>query len=192
MCVIDWTAVAIVTATVAGPILAVYASDLRAEHRRTDGNKLRVFETLMATRGARMQLEHVSALNRIELAFPRLSHPNVVDAWELYLKHLGNDDSQSQDKDIYRMWEDKANDLFLDMLQIMAQDLKIPFSKTSIKYNAYYPIGYSRVENETHELRRLLLELLRNERFLNMNAVVYQPPQPKEEKTAHNQEDTPA
>lgn len=191
MCVIDWTAVAIVIATVAGPILAVYASDLRAQHRRTYENKEKVFHVLMATRGARMQLEHVAALNRIELAFPRSKHPNVVDTWELYLKHLGDDQGQSQEKEIFDRWAEKANDLFHNMLEAMAKDLNIPFSKTSSKYNSYYPIGYSRVENENHELRRLLLELLRNERFLNMNAVVYQPPQRIETET-HNQEDTPA
>lgn len=191
MCVIDWTIVSIVTATVAGPILAVYASDLRTQHRRTYENKEKVFHVLMATRGARMQLEHVAALNRIELAFPRSKHPNVVDTWELYLKHLGDDQGQSQEKEIFDRWSEKANDLFHDMLQAMASDLKIPFSRTSIKYNAYYPIGYSKVENENHELRKLLLELLRNERFLNMNAVVYQPLAMKTESETHNQEKTP-
>lgn len=191
MCVIDWTAVAIVIATIAGPILAVYASDLRAQHRRSYENKEMVFHVLMATRGARMQLEHVAALNRIELAFPRSKHPNVVDTWELYLKHLGDDQGQSQEKEIFDRWAEKANDLFHNMLEAMANDLNVPFSKSSIKYNSYYPIGYSKVENETHELRKLLLELLRNERFINMNAVVYQPPLVNGGE-AHNHVNTPA
>jgi len=189
MCVIDWTAVSIVIATCGGPVLAVWTADIRAERKRIRDRKEYVFHTLMATRGARMQLEHVVALNRIELAFPRSSHPNVVDTWELYVKHLGNDDSQSQDKEIYNQWEKTANELFQDLLQSMSTDLKIPFSKASFKYNAYYPIGYSRVENENHELRKLLLELLRNERFLNMNAIVY--PANLNQTEAHNQEKTP-
>lgn len=104
-----WLTVAIILATILGPVLAVYAPDVRAEHRRVHDRKENVFHVLMATRGARMQLEHVAALNRIELAFPRLSHPNVVDAWELYLRHLGSEEGQSQQKDIFDKWSNTAN-----------------------------------------------------------------------------------
>ncbi|MDU0460155.1 MAG: DUF6680 family protein [Geobacteraceae bacterium] len=190
MCVIDWTSLAIVFATLGGPFLAVWAADIRAEHRRLYNQKENVFHTLMATRGARMRFEHVAALNRIELAFPRLKHPNVVDTWELYLKHLGSEHSQSQNQEIFERWADTANDLFHNLLQSMATDLKIPFSKTSIKYNAYYPIGYERAESQNIELKQLLIGLLKNERWLNMNAVVYPASQSNENKgTAHNQEE---
>lgn len=165
-----WLTVAIILATILGPVLAVYASDIRAEHRKISDRKDYVFHTLWATRGARMQFEHVSALNRIELAFPRSSHPLVVDAWELYLKHLDTDQGDTQDS--FDRWSEKANDLFLELMHIMANDLGIPLSKTSTKYNAYYPKGYAFTEGQQNELRALLLELLKNERSIKMKASI--------------------
>jgi hypothetical protein len=172
MCQIDWTSIAIIFATLAGPILAVWAADIRAEHHRIHERKETVFFSLVSTRGARMQFEHVAALNRIELVFPRLSHPHVVDAWELYLKHLCNEQGQSLNKEIFDRWAETADNLFHDMLQIMATDLKIPFSKTSFKYNAYYPIGYARTDSQINEIRELLVALLKNERTLKMTTSI--------------------
>jgi hypothetical protein len=124
MCQIDWTSIAIVFATLAGPILAVWAADIRTARRRIHDRKENVFFSLVSTRGARMQPEHVAALNRIELVFPRLSHPHIVDAWELYLKHLGNEQGQSLNKEVFDRWMETADNLFQDMLQAMATDLR--------------------------------------------------------------------
>lgn len=178
MSVIDWSSVAIVTATFGGPILAVWASDIRADHRKNRERKEDVFQTLMATRGARMLPEHVSALNRIELAFPQSSHPKAVDAWGQYLRHL--DTSQGETEESYKHWSETADNLFQEMMQTMANDLKIPFSKTSIKYNAYYPKGYVFTETQQNEFRALMLSLLKNERSININATVFAPSQPLE------------
>ena len=173
MCEIDWSSIAIVIATCVGPILAVWASDYRSELRRIYQRKESVFHSLMATRGARMQIEHVSALNRIELAFPRLSHPHVVDAWELYLRHLGTD--QGSNKEDFDRWSEIANNLFHDMLQAMANALHIPFTKSSIKYNAYYPKGYDFTEYQQNELRSLLLSVLKEGRPINIRTIVDAP-----------------
>ena len=180
MCQIDWSAIAIIFATLGGPVLAVWASDIRSEHKRIRDRKEQVFHTLMATRGARMQTEHVSALNRIELAFPQSSHPKIVDAWGQYLRSLESDQGKTEDS--LDRWSATADNLFQELMQTMANDLKIPFSKTSIKHNAYYPKGYVFTEKQQNELRALLLELLKNERSLNLNATVYPPPtqQPNE------------
>ena len=180
MCQIDWSAIAIVFATLGGPVLAVWASDIRAERKRIRDRKEQVFHTLMATRGARMQTEHVSALNRIELAFPQSSHPKIVDAWGQYLRQLETDQGKTDDS--LNRWSATADNLFQELMQTMANDLKIPFSKTSIKHNAYYPKGYVFTESQQNELRSLLLEVLRNERSINMNATVYTPSLPSENK----------
>ena len=59
----------------------------------------------------------------------------------------------------------------------MAKDLNISFSKTDITQPSYYPRGYELNETEQIELRQLLLQLLKNERSINMNATVFTPPQ---------------
>ena len=73
----DWSAVAIVLATILGPILAVWASEIRQRNRQAQDRKEWVFRTLMTTRSTRMSLDHVSALNHIDFAFPQDKHPQI-------------------------------------------------------------------------------------------------------------------
>ena len=53
MCEIDWSAIAIVGATILGPVLAVWASEIRQRHRQGQDRKEWVFRTLMTTRSNR-------------------------------------------------------------------------------------------------------------------------------------------
>jgi hypothetical protein len=63
---VDWslkvTDLAIILATFAGPILAVWASELRQQRKAENDRKLLVFRTLMSTRAARLRFEHVNAV----------------------------------------------------------------------------------------------------------------------------------
>ena len=82
MC-IDWsikaTDVAIVFATIVGPILAIWASEFRQKNRQNQERKEWVFRTLMTTRSARLHPDHILALNYIDFAFHKNSE--VIDAW---------------------------------------------------------------------------------------------------------------
>jgi len=129
----------------------------------------------MTTRSARLQREHVSALNHIDFAFPQKSYPKIVDAWGLYFAHLNSnqgDTPESMDR-----WNDTAYNLFVDLLHLMAIELNIPFSKTSIKRDAYYPKGYAFTEFQQNELRTLLLEVLKSGRPINIRAIIDAPPE---------------
>jgi hypothetical protein len=175
MCV-DWsvkaTDIAIVFATLVGPILAIWASEWRQKNRQNQERKEWVFRTLMTTRSARLHPDHIQALNHIAFVFA--DHKEIVDAWGLYFAHLKTDQGQTQDSHAH--WQEKSNTLLADLLHLMAKDLNISFSKTDIIQPSYYPRGYELTEEEQQELRRLLLEVLRNERSINMNATVYSPP----------------
>jgi hypothetical protein len=175
MC-IDWsvkaTDIAIVFATLVGPILAIWASELRQKNRQNQERKEWVFRTLMTTRSSRLHPDHIQALNHIVFVFS--NHKEIIDAWGLYFEHLKAE--QGSTKDSHDRWTYKANTLLADLLHLMALDLNIPFSKTDIIQPPYYPRGYELTEAEQQELRRLLLELLRNERSINMNTTVYSPP----------------
>ncbi len=171
MCKIDWTAIAIVFATLAGPILAVWASEWRQQRRQLRDRKEWVFRTLMSTRAARLRSEHVAAINHIDFAFPRQSCAGVQDAWGLYRQHLRNPESLSQDPAVRQAWQNKANDLLADLLHQMAIDLNIPFSKTEITDNSYYPDAYVLEEFITQEIRRFALEVLKEGRPINVRPV---------------------
>lgn len=165
---IDW---AVVFATLAGPILAVWASEWRQQRRALHERKEWVFRTLMSTRAARLRIEHVAAINQIDFAFPRQSCASVQDAWGLYRQHLRQADSISEDQAIRQAWQNKANDLLADLLHQMAIDLKIPFSKSEITDNSYYPDAYVTDEISQQETKHLLLQVLKNGRPINIRVI---------------------
>ena len=175
---IDWTIkstdIAIVFATLVAPVLAIWASEWRQQRRQGQEQKEWVFRTLMTTRSARLDPNHIQALNHIVFSFS--GNIEIIDAWGLYFAHLNTDQGSTQDS--RERWHEKSNSLLADLTHLMALNLKIPFSKTFITQPSYYPDGYVETEEEQKQLRKLLLQLLKNERSVNMNATVYSPPPP--------------
>lgn len=169
---IDW---AVIFATLAGPILAVWASEWRQQQRSVKERKEWVFRTLMITRAARLRIEHVEAINQIDFAFPRGSCAAVQDAWGLYRQHLRHADSISKEEATRRAWQTKANDLLSELLHQMAIDLKIPFSKSEITDNSYYPDSYVIDELRQQETKHLLLQVLQNGRPINIRVIPNDP-----------------
>lgn len=169
---VDWsvkaTDIVIALSTLIGPILAIWASEWRQKNRQNQERKEWVFRTLMTTRTARLHPDHIQALNHIAFVFTE--HDNIIDAWGLYFEHLKSE--QPTTPDSMSQWNEKSNTLFAELLHLMAKNLSVPFSKTYITQPSYYPRGYELTEIEQQELRRLLLELLRNERSINMNATI--------------------
>ena len=158
---IDW---AVVFATIVGPILAVWAADIRAARKAQRDRQEWVFRTLMTTRRAKLQPHHVEALNHIDFAFPPASHSDVSEAWKLYQTQLGTSFGQTQEE--FGRWSDKLDSLFESLAHLMAKDLNIPFPKSLIKSGGYYPKGFVDAENQNTEIRALLLEVLRGARAL--------------------------
>jgi len=163
---IDW---ALIFAALAGPILAVWASEWRQQRRAAHDRREWVFRTLMTTRSTPLRQEHVAALNHIDFAFPQKQYPQIADAWGLYFAHLHTPKGDTPDS--YARWGDTARNLLADLIHLMAKDLNIPFSKTSIKKPAYYPIDYIFTEAQQNELRGLLLQVLRDGRPISIRAV---------------------
>ncbi len=129
----DGPTVALIVATVVGPVAAVQAQKWVEKFRETRQEKLRVFAALMYTRGTRLSLEHVQALNRIELAFHQ--DPRVMSAWRGYIDNLNQ--AVSADTQAY-VWGERER-LFIDLLFEMSHLLGYPFSRTDIKNGTYRP-----------------------------------------------------
>jgi hypothetical protein len=174
MCEINWSAISIVIATIAGPILAVWASEWRQQKRQIHDRKEWVFRSLWSTRSVTLHHDHVQALNHIDFAFPEKDYPEISDAWHLYFAHLNTDQGQTEDS--LARWNEKASNLLADLILLMASDLNIPFSKSLVKQPSYYPKGYAFTEYQQNELRTLLLEVLKNGRPINIRHIVDTPP----------------
>ena len=170
----DWTIkatdVAIVFATIAGPIFAVWASEWRQSRRALQDRKEWVFRALMTTRSTPLHQDHVAALNHIDFAFPQTKYPKISDAWGLYYAHLNTPKEDTPDG--RSRWEETANNLLSDLIHLMASDLNIPFSKTQIKKPSYFPSGYAFTEAQQNELRALLLQVLKDGRPINIRTII--------------------
>ena len=81
-----------IAAIILGPILAVQAQKYIELRRDIRSRKLQIFRTLMATRATTLAPLHVEALNLIDIEFDakKKKDKRVVDAWKLYLDHLGD------------------------------------------------------------------------------------------------------
>jgi hypothetical protein len=159
----DLSAVAIVIATVMGPILAVQAQKYLERHRDQKRAKDTIFRVLMATRASRLTPEHVQALNGIELAFygGAEKEKKVREAWKAYHNHL-NDKSYQPDRTAE--WIVRQVDLFIDLLHEMAVCLGYDFDKTHLKSSWYSPEAHGTIEQELNVIRGGLAEILTGKR----------------------------
>ena len=80
------------------PLLAVQVQKYLEILRERRSRKVNVFQTLMATRAARVSAAHVQALNMIDIefygrrifwfVFRTRSEKGILEAWKIYLDHL--------------------------------------------------------------------------------------------------------
>jgi hypothetical protein len=168
----DWL---VIGATVLGPILAVQAQKIVELLRERRTRKLWVFQTLMATRAARLSAEHVQALNMINLAFygqrffginrRSKGEQSVLDAWKEYHDHLND----RHDEKTFEIWFVKGNELFVNILFSMATELGFSFDRVELNKGAYSPIAHGELEREQSELRKKAIQVLSGETPLSMN-----------------------
>ena len=151
-------ALATIFAIILGPIVALWLQ--RISERRQDRRyrKLVIFKELMATRATRISPRHVDALNAIEVEFSSKGDKRVLDAWRLYLDHLGVEMSDKQ------RWRDKANDLLTDLLYEMSRALQYDFDKLALKKNVYFPEAHGDFEMDQYLLRKYVVEMMAGKR----------------------------
>ena len=153
------TDLAIICATLLGPVLAVQAQKLLERRRDIKGRRLEIFRTLMATRAAMLSPTHVEALNAVPVEFygasGKLKHIN--ETWKLYIDH--HDERLSPND----AWGQKRMDLFLDMLHIMSQFLGYSFSKAQLGRDIYSPKAHGDLETEQTIIRKGLVGLFRGD-----------------------------
>ncbi len=167
-------AVATITATLLGPILAVQAQKWIERSRDSKNRKSWILHTLMATRGSTLSTDHVQALNMIDLAFyggklflwhrRTKSEKNVLNCWRDYHHQL----NQELTPENWDQWHERRHDLFVLLLESIAGDLGYSFDRVQIRNGSYTPVAYSNVENEQAKLRRLAIDVLSGEQPIKM------------------------
>ena len=168
----DATDIVTILAVFLGPIFAVQIQKLLEYNKEHRNKKLNIFHVLMSTRGVKLSVEHVSALNMIDIEFYGKTHfgkhkqtnseKKVMIAWKLYKDYL-NTESQYIDN-----WDKQATDLFISLLSAMSQDLGYEFDDVQIKKDWYRPIGHEHIENSKLKLLQGLVEVLDGEKAIPM------------------------
>ena len=154
--------VAIVLATFLGPIAAVQVQKYLERKAEAKRRKEWVFYTLMSLRATRLNPEFVRALNTIDFAFhaekPKQveSERQVIRKWRDYLSHVNKQVSEAESK----AWNEKLDEIVVDLLQAMADDLTYPFDRETIRSGGYATKASAEHEKELTEIRRMSLALL--------------------------------
>jgi len=160
----SWTTVAIIAATLLGPVFAVQAQKWLERRRGLEERRQIIFRTLMATRAVVLSPGHVEALNAIPVEFygtkGRLKEIN--DAWKLFLDH------HTQEGPSFEVWLQKRIDLFLDLLFLISQFLGYRFSRAQLERDIYSPRAHGELENEQTIVRKGLVKLFNGETVFPM------------------------
>jgi hypothetical protein len=175
-------------ATLFGPVLAVQAQKWVKRAREATNRRQLVFTTLMATRQSRVSIDHVRALNSIDLAFygrrvlgiPFRSRKAqaVLDAWHDYHAHLSVPlEQRPKTEPETRKWNGRGDELFTNLLERLAAATKYKFDRQQLKSGSYSPEAHGTAEIEQNLLRRLMLELSAGDRTfpLDVRAIQVSP-----------------
>lgn len=162
---------AVVVATLFGPILAVQAQKWLERRRSVRDRKEQVFSTLMATRNDRMSVDHVRALNMIDLVFDSRSSRDpewpVHNAWKTYIDHL-NENPLDKPESVQLQMYGIRDGHFYTLLERMSEALGYTFDRAVLKGHGYSPTGFGTVATELETVRHGLISILGGKSALKM------------------------
>lgn len=163
----DWTIkisdIAIIFATILGPILAVQAQKYLEKGREIKQRRAWLFRTLMSTRATTLSPTHVEALNAVPIEFYGKDKKlkSIINKWKAYLDHLYKDTESSG-------WEEKRKELLVDLLHTIAEFLGYEFNTVEIANEIYSPKGHAWIETDQEIIRKGLARLLSGQLALPM------------------------
>lgn len=170
----------IVFATLLGPILAVQAQKWIERSREVGKRRESVFTTLMATRSARGSVDHVRALNQIQIAFydggrvlRNRKCQAVLDAWREYWDHLNTDISQ-YDEAQHTIHGAQILELFANLLGSLAAERGYDFDRVDLKKGGYHPNSMANAEQLGNAIMVNALSVLTGNKAMRIN--LEQPP----------------
>ncbi|MPT47110.1 MAG: hypothetical protein E2598_01665 [Sphingobium sp.] len=174
--------VAIIIATLAGPVLAVQAQKWLEKSRAINDRRNHIFRVLMATRAARLSPGHVEALNAIPVEFYGRSKKlkPIVDDWHTYLDTLEN--KGNLEGQVLAVARQNA---FMDMLHKISIFLGYSFNRSELEKDVYYPEGHKVIEDDQELIRRGFAAMFKEELAIPM--AVKEFPATVDEQTFDNQ-----
>jgi hypothetical protein len=151
-------------AILAGPAVGAWLTRRLDDRRELQKRKFDIFRALMRTRKMPIHIDHVSALNLVEVEF--VENRNVVSAWKSYLTNLGEPLPPVEEKERYDSALKKRDALLTKLLSEIARCLKVEIEQLSILEGNYIPQGWVDEDWEQRLVRRALLDVLSSRRAI--------------------------
>jgi len=163
-----------ILAVVAAPLVAVHIQWRLQLRREKRDRKVWIFKTLMATRGTPIAVEHVQALNMIDVEFDGKSGKDAAirEAWKVYLDHLNKPFDWAKADDVQKgLQNEKTGDLLAELMQKMGEPLGYHFDVVYLKKHVYVPIGHGELQLEERIMRRAWIRVITGQNPLKMEIV---------------------
>lgn len=150
------------------PIVALRVQKEIEDYKEQKRRKFEIFKTLLATRADTTSLEHVQALNMIDIEY--YEEKNISQLWNIYRDHL-NSYPQNQDKNAQERWEEKRVDYLTDLLHGMSLFFEYDLDKVILKKGAYSPMAHGILSIEQSLIRKGVVELLSGQKPMKIQLV---------------------
>lgn len=175
--------VIMIVAVLLAPLAALQVQRWLQTRREIRDRKLFVFRTLWATRRNILSIEHVVALNMIDLEFygNGTKDKEVVRAWNVYRDHLSTPSGGDQLSHAQLMWREKRELMFTTLLLKLGAVVDYDFDEVLLKKGAYFPEWQGDLEDDQLNLRKGLLRMLSGEKPLKMEVASFPPTISEEE-----------
>lgn len=162
--------IAVVIATMLGPVLAVWVTRRIDDARRVRERRMNVFRSLMATRRAALAPERVVALNMVEIEFHGIEP--VKNAYREVMRHINHSRPLPQN------WVDQQQKLLTKLTSEIGKVLGYELPQLDMLEGGYYPEGLANIEAEQQAMRRAVIETLSGNRPLRVSPAAPTPPAP--------------
>jgi hypothetical protein len=163
---------AVVLATIAGPVGAVFITRWN-DHRREARNRLlHLYRVLMATRRTNISEEHVAAINLIEVEFHGVKP--VIEAWSNYLTHLNTPNPTGATEEQHQVWNEKRAELLAILLVKVAAHLGITKGEIEILHGGYAPQGWALREQRLTAIQDYTIRLSQGQAVVPISNVSLQ------------------
>jgi hypothetical protein len=153
---------AVVFATIVGPIAAVYVTRRIDRERAIRERQLDLFRALMRTRRTPLAPDHVNALNLVEIEFNKVS--KVLDVYRDLMRHIKNSDAFESES------INEQRSLLTKLLSTMSAELGYAIEHLDVfEGDYYYPALWGQSEEQQIAMRLGLIELLSGKRSLSVS-----------------------
>ena len=186
------TDVLIIIAIVLGPLFGAFLAVWLQQRHAKQERRVDIFRNLMRTRRTPTWLEHVGALNLVEIEFH--DNPKVISAWKTLFQHFGQpqprhtneevrdnmteDEKRDREESYYRRLGDERQALLSELLHAIGGELGFKIEQLEIFRGGYTPQGWAEIELEQTAVRRLFTDIYLGHRMFPIG-VYHFPGQPQ-------------